>query len=315
LLISVFQTKLKLKFEHWRNLHDVLGPALLGLAFVHSWSVGDDLENVPMRILWVCLLGTAVGVFAFHRLIRPHQLARKPYEVEEIFREAEKVWTVKLSPPKVKGVFAYAPGQFQFIKFLRGRGLPEEEHHWTISSSSGQREYMSSTIKELGDFTATIGETKPGDRAVVHGPFGRFSYLFYPGEKDFVFIAGGIGITPLMSMIRYMRDKEETLPVALLYGNPDRESIVFYQELRQIELGGHPALKVVHVLEHPGEDWTGERGFIDREKIEKYCKDSLSEKSFYIVGPPVMTKKTLRNLKALGVRDSRIHTEIFSFLD
>lgn len=315
LLASVFQTRLKLKFERWRNLHDVIGPTLLGLAFVHSWFVGDDLESVPMRVLWVGLLGTAVAVFAFHRFIRPRRLARKPYEVKEVFREAEKVWTVRLSPPKDEGVFGYAPGQFQFIKFLRGRGLPEEEHHWTISSSPSQRESLSSTIKELGDFTATIGETRPGDKAVVHGPFGRFSYLFYPEEKDFVFIAGGIGMTPLMSMIRDMRDKGETLPVTLLYGNRDRESIVFYKELREIERGGHPALKVVHVLEHPGKDWTGERGFIDREKIEKYCRDGLSGRSFYIVGPPVLTKKIIRDLRALGVRDSRIHTEIFSFLD
>jgi len=312
---SVYQTRMNLKFERWRFFHDVLSPALLVLAFIHSWYAGTDLRALPLRILWVLLLGAAGAVFVYHRFIRPRLLARSPYKVTEVQQEAGKVWTVKLEPPGEKNVFDYVPGQFQFIKFLRDRGLPEEEHHWTISSSPSQKQYVSSTIKELGDFTATIGDTRPGDKAVVHAPFGRFSYLFYPEEKDLVFIAGGIGITPLMSMLRYMRDNKSALPVTLLYGNPDRDSIVFHEELREIEQGEFPSLGVVHVLQEPGEEWQGESGFIDKEKIQKYCGDNISRKGFYVVGPPVLIEKTVRNLRGLGVRDSRIHMEIFSFLD
>lgn len=314
-LTSVYQTRMKLKFERWRVFHDIMSPALLVLAFVHSWYVGLDLQIISLRVVWILLLGTAAAVFVYHRFIRPQRLARHPYEVTEVKREAGRVWTVKLSPPQGRKIYDYIPGQFQFIKFLRGRGLPEEEHHWTISSSPSQKEFVSSTIKDLGDFTSTMGETRPGDKAVVHAPFGRFSYLFYPEEKELVFIAGGIGITPLMSMLRYMRDRKETLPVTLLYGNPDRESVVFFEELRDMEQGEHPPLKVVHVLQHPEEDWTGEKGYIDREKIEKYAGDDLSRKGFYVVGPPVLIEKSVQNLHALGVEDSRIHMEIFSFLD
>lgn len=314
-LLSVYQNRLKLKFERWRNLHDILGPSLLVLAFVHSWYVGDDLQIVPLRILWVILLGTAIIVFVYHRFFRPWLLSRNPYTVTEIDQEANKVWTIKLTPPEGKHIFDYLPGQFQFIKFLRGRGLPEEEHHWTISSSPSQKKYLSSTIKELGDFTATIGKTEPGDKAVVHAPFGRFSYLFHPEEKDLVFIAGGIGITPVMSMLRFMRDNNEKIPVTLLYGNPDEDSIVFKEELRSIEEGEHPSLKLVHVLQDPADDWTGERGFVDREKIKKYCGENLSDKGFYIVGPAALIEKSIQNLHSLGVKDSKIHLEIFSFLD
>jgi len=314
-LTSVYQTRIKLKFERWRLLHDVISPTLILLPFLHSWNVGMDLQSFPMQLLWIVLLGTAEVVFVYHRFIRPHRLARTPYEVTKVKQEAGKVWTVELTPPEGKAIFDYVPGQFQFIKFLRGRGLPEEEHHWTISSSPSQKNYLSSTIKELGDFTSTIGETRPDDKAVVHAPFGRFSYRFHPEEEELVFIAGGIGITPLMSMLRYMRDKKESIPVTLLYGNPDRESVVFYDELGEMEKGEHPSLKVVHVLQEPGEDWTGEKGFIDRETIEKYCGNNLSGKGFYVVGPPVLIEKSTRNLKELGVKDKRIHMEIFSFLD
>lgn len=312
---SVYQNRLKLKFELWRNIHDILGPALLVLAFVHSWYVGGHLQIAALRILWILLLGTTLSVFLYHRFIRPWLLSRNPYKVTEVNQEADTVWTITLSPPEGKNIFDYVPGQFQFIKFLRGRGLPEEEHHWTISSSPSQKRYLSATIKELGDFTATIGKTEPGDRAVVHAPFGRFSHVFHPEERELVFIAGGIGITPIMSMLRFMRDNKENTPVTLLYGNPKEDSIVFKEELQSIEQGGHPSLKSIHVIQEPEENWTGERGFIDREKIQKYCGDNLSEKGFYIVGPGPLIEKSIENLKSLGVRDSRIHLELFSFLD
>jgi predicted ferric reductase len=314
-LISVYQNKINLKFERWRVSHDVLSSLLIVLTFSHSWYVGTDLRLVPLRILWILLFSAAVWAFIYHRFIRPWILARNPYEVTEVKEEATKVWTVKLSPPKGKNIFDYTPGQFQFIKFLRGRGLPEEEHHWTISSSPSQKKYLSSTIKALGDFTSTMGETQPGDKAVVHAPFGRFSYLFHPEEKDLVFIAGGIGITPLMSMLRYMRDQKEKRPVTLLYGNPNQDSIVFREELGEIEKGENPSLKVVHVLSNPEEDWTGEKGYIDPEKIKKYCGDNLSQKGFYVVGPPMLIEKSIQNLRDMGVKDKQIHMEIFSFLD
>lgn len=314
-ITSVFQTRLKLKFERWRFFHDIISPALLVLAFIHSWKVGSDLYAFPLRLLWVVLFGAAVLIFAYHRFIRPWLLARHPFEVSEVKQEAGKVWTVLLSPPPGGKIFDYVPGQFQFIKFLRNRGLPEEEHHWTISSSPSQKSHVSSTIKELGDFTSTIGETKPGDKAVVHAPFGRFSCLFHPEEKELVFIAGGIGITPVMSMLRYMRDTQSSVPVTLLYGNPDRKSVVFYEEIEEIEQGGSPSLKVVHVLQNPEEGWTGETGFIDLEKIREHCGENIFEKGFYVVGPPVLIEKSIQNLHELGVDDKRIHMEIFSFLD
>jgi len=314
-LISVYQNRINLKFEKWRISHDVLSPLLLVLAFIHSWKVGTDLRFTPLRVLWVLLFSAAVLAFVYHRFLRPWMLARNPYEVTEVKEEAQKVWTIKLTPPKGKNIFDYTPGQFQFIKFLRNRGLPEEEHHWTISSSPSQKEYLSSTIKALGDFTSTMGETRPGDKAVVHAPFGRFSYLFHTEEKEVVFIAGGIGITPLMSMLRYMRDKREALQVTLLYGNPNQESIVFREELEEIQNKEYPSLKVVHVLSNPIKEWGGEKGYIDRDTIEKYCGSDLSNKGFYVVGPPMLIKNSIQNLQDMGVKDKQIHMEIFSFLD
>lgn len=219
--------------------------------------------------------------------------------------------TVKLAPPQGGPVYDYLPGQFQFITFFRDRGLPVEEHHWTISSSPTQKGYVTSTIKSLGDFTATIKDTRPGDTAAVHAPFGRFSYALHPEEKDLVFTAGGIGITPLMSMLRHMRDTRDTRSVLLLYGNPDADRIVFRDELEHIGAGEHPRLRVVHVLSDPGENWTDERGAIDGEKIEKYCGRDLSGKVFYVCGPPPLIEGVVSALQERGVSHRRIRVEFF----
>jgi len=312
--LSLFSLPRGMKFEKWRVYHDFLGPLLLVLIFFHSLLKGEDLELSALQYFWLGTLLMAVTVFLYHRIIRPQSMKKHPYRVIDVKQEADDVWTVKLAPPEGHDVYQYKPGQFQFITFYRGDNLPVEEHHWTISSSPAQRDYVSSTIKNLGDFTSTMGETKKGDTAVVHAPFGRFSYVFYPDEKDLVFITGGIGITPVMSMLRHMRDTQTNISVLLLYANANERSIIFRDELSDMKEKGSPSLKVVHVLEEPGEGWNGEKGRIDRERIDRHCGDILAEKSFYLCGPPGMIKATLRILKERGVKDKRIHLEVFSFL-
>ncbi|MFO7964052.1 MAG: ferredoxin reductase family protein [Desulfobacterales bacterium] len=313
--VSWYQRKLKMKFEKWRMTHDVLGPAIIIFIFIHSYVVGTDLQSVSIQTLWIIMVILAVAVFVGHRLIRPYLLKRRPWRVVDLREEMEGVHTVELAPPENGRVYDYLPGQFQFITFYRNRNLPVEEHHWTISSSPTQQGHVTSTIKALGDFTATIKDTRPGDTAAVHAPFGRFSYMLHPKEKDLVFTAGGIGITPLMSMLRHMRDTGDTRSVLLLYGNPDVDRIVFRGELENIEAGKNPNLKVVHVLSDPGDDWKGERGFIDKDKIERYCGEDLSSKTFYVCGPPPLIKGVIAALQQLNVSHRQIRVEIFSFLD
>ena len=314
ILLSLYSQRIRLKFEHWRLLHDVLAPAILILGFLHSRRIGDDLTIPALRWYWSAMFTLSLAVFVYHRWVRPWRFRRHRWAVTGVKKEVDRVWTVTLEPPEGHRVFDYLPGQFQFITFHRGRGLPVEEHHWTISSSPAQGAEVASTIKELGDFTATIGQTRPGDTATVHGPFGRFSYLSRPQEKDLVFVAGGIGITPLMSMLRHMRDTAADHTVLLIYANRSEGEIVFRQEIDRIAAGEHPRLSVVHLLGKPGEGWSGETGRLDREKLERYCQGRVQDRTFYLCGPPPMIAAAIGMLKDLGVPDERIETEVFSFL-
>lgn len=315
LFFSLYLLPKGMKFERWRLLHDSIGPAIILLVFFHSFFQGEDLKkSVVLQGLWLGMFVISGMAFAYHRFIRPRLLSRYPYRVTEVKQETDDVWTIKLTPPEGHSLYSYRPGQFHFLTFSRSDDLPVEEHHWTISSSPSEEGFVTSTIKELGDFTSTIGKTKPGDKALVHGPFGRFSYEFYPEEKDLVFIAGGIGITPLRSMLKYLQDKASTRKVLLLYANSRRDDIVYYDELREIEKGRYPRLKVVHVLQNPPEDWPGETGRIDDDMLRKYLHKVSSETGYYLCGPPGLISTSQKILKSLGVKDSRIHMEIFSFL-
>jgi predicted ferric reductase len=310
--VSVCRRRLGVTFEKWRSCHDFLGPAVLALAFIHSWNASIDLTIPVMRGLWVAFLAGALVLFVYHRCYTPRQLRRAPYTVQEVDWEADNVLTVTLAPPAGRPRFDFVPGQFQFVTFLASQGVPVEEHHFTISTSPTQTGSHASTIKASGDFTSLMGQVKPGDPVAVQAPFGRFSYLYHPEARDLVFIAGGIGITPLMSNLRHMRDTGADRRVLLLYANKTEADIVFEGELDRMAGQDKPRVEVVHILTRPGSDWRGETGRLDREKLKRFCGNRLEKSTFFLCCPPPMIKSLVGILTGLGVPLPRISYEYFS---
>jgi len=298
----------RLRYETWRHIHNVGAFLLLGLAFVHSLILGDDFENKAARVIWAALLVVAWSAWFYGRLARPWLLARNPYRVVSIASEAPRIWTLTLEPPLHRPLH-YAPGQFQFLR-LHGSSVSAEEHPFSIASSPSPDGLIRLTIKEIGDFTSTVGRIKPGDLAAVHGPFGRFSHVFHSNDDDLVFVAAGIGITPLMSMLRYMRDRRDSRRVLLVYANRGAGEIAFRSELELIEFGGFPALKTIHILSRPPDDWVGPMGRLDTECLRSSC-GGFSGKAFFICCPPIMASGLIRGLRNAGVGPGRIHADYF----
>jgi predicted ferric reductase len=310
IFISVFRKLINLEYERWRAWHNVLVVGVLVLGFVHGVSMGD-LRTAPMRLVWGGLFGTAMMAYGYHRFFSPYRGRRHPFEVVEVRRETHDVWTLELRPTEPRRSNGHRPGQFHFMTAYRD-SLPIEEHPFTISSAPAADGSLASTIKESGDFTRTIRKTAVGDRVAVRGPFGRFSHLLHPDEADLVFIAAGVGITPFLSMLRFMRDSGDWKEVLLIYGNRTDDDISFRQELQDMADGPRSTLKVVHVLSQPRGAWQGERGHIDRAVILRHAGERLDAKAFYICGPPAMTSPVIASLTELGVPRRRIHTERFS---
>ncbi len=311
-LLGVFRFVIRLNYETWRFVHNVFAAPLAGLAFFHSWKAGGDLALAPMKALWVILFVAAAVAYLWHRVVRTWVLRRHPWQVSAVRREGDDVWTIELTPPPGRARFDYLPGQFHFLTLQRAPHLSVEEHPWTISSSPTAPGVLTSTIKESGDFTASIDKTRVGDTALVDGPFGRFSYVLHPQERDLLFIAGGIGITPLMSMLRHLRDTGAERNVTLLHACTAETDLVFRDELAAMARETAPKLTLVQVLNKPSETWTGERGVLDEEKIKRLAGSEIATRGCYVCAPPTLIHKTIRTLRALGVPAARIHFERFN---
>jgi predicted ferric reductase len=202
----------------------------------------------------------------------------------------------------------YQAGQLLTVQLIR-EGKVSEPHPFTISSSpTGDR--LSITVKSVGDFTPIIGHTKTSDRAYIDAPYAAFSFLHHE-VRNLVFIAGGIGITPFLSMLRYMYDKKLEKNAVLLWGNKSERDIARRGELEEMA-AKMPSLNIVHVMSNQP-DWLGEKGYIDAEMLKKYVGD-FGNFQFFICGPPVMMVKVEETLRGLGVPRRRIHYERFALV-
>ena len=308
-LSALLYRELRLTYESWRRLHNLLFMAVLITLFLQVWQIAYEKGSPVTAAVVSAHFIVASALYAYHKFIGPSQRGKTLYRVVSVNRETKNVWTLTFAPPQGTPHLSYLPGQFQFITFAQGRG---EEHPFTIPSSPAAAGQHTATIKESGDFTRSIGRIQAGDKVAVQAPFGRFSYLLHPEERDLVFIAGGIGITPFMSMLRHMRDTKADKNVLLLYANNTEDDIVFRGELDAMAGKTAPQLRVVHVLGRAEREWSGEQGFIDRAKIEKHVIGDIKNKTFYLCGPPPMMTALIAVLIELGVPSKRIRSERFA---
>ncbi len=286
-----------LAYETWRNIHlfnYLLFPLVLIHVFYHT------VDGSALYYLWVVLALAYVGIVAY-RLYRIVMIRINPFEVVEVRQEAKDIWTLEFSGKKID----FLPGQFMFVQLLR-KGKLSSAHPFTISNSP-TREQLSITPKKLGDFTLSIKDTRVGDKAFIDAPYGVFSYLNYRHE-ELVFIAGGIGITPFISMLRYISDKMPEQKVILFWANRNENMLCFREELKQMEDELASFRAILIMTDQP--DWEGEKGHLNGAMIQGYL-ESLDNKDFFVCGPPDMTADIIFELKELQVPPARIHSELF----
>ncbi len=294
----------RIDFNLRKRIHGLIAILVLVLGLIHARFVG---HFDSMLEAWWWTLAAVTAATLFFRFVYQPVVRRQEYRVVDVKQETKDVWTIHFAAASKSGGMHFMPGQFAFIGFKRP-DRPSEEHPFTLSSSPvDDGRSFTISVKKSGNFTNTIDQTQVGDAASVDGSFGRFSYeLREPGK--ILFIIGGVGITPAMSMLRTLREKADTRPVRLLYGNVDEESILFRDELENMP----DNVRVMHVLSDPADDWSGARGLIDRDRIESFAGDFLGDANIYFCGPPPMMDIVEDGLHELEVDESRIHSERFS---
>ncbi len=197
--------------------------------------------------------------------------------------------------------FNFTAGQFMIVDL--GDGL---SHPLSLSCSPEENRFIEFTKRMSdSDFSKYLQALKKGDTITVNGPMGKF--CFTDSSDTTVMIAGGIGITPMISMLASLAKKKHQGKVILLYGNLNSEDIAFRQELENL---GLTDFRTIHVMEDTEGIDDAYQGFITADIISREVKD-LSNSTYMVSGPPAMVEAIKKALSSLDVAGDRIRFDVF----
>lgn len=188
---------------------------------------------------------------------------------------------------ETQGDFEYTAGQYAFFDFEYNS--TKFSKHFSISNSPTRPHIEFTTIIRNSDYKKALDSLPAGHEIIVRGPYGKYTFKSKKDSK-LCFLIGGIGITPVKSMLEFAVDTNLHLDATLFYSNRDSERIVFKNELeffsRQM-----PTFNTIHTLTDisENENWKGLTGYINSDMIRQYRPD-YKECTFYISGPPAFNK-------------------------
>ena len=221
--------------------------------------------------------------------------------VTDIRKDTPDVKTFRILTPEGKKPFDHMPGQCAMIS-MPGVG----EALFSITSSPTNTEFMEFSIKKCGCVTDWLHAIEPGQQVTVRGPYGNgFPVETELKGKDMLFIAGGIGLAPLRSVINYCRHYRENYgTIDIVYGSRSKDDLVDYQEITD-EWCREDGINVYLTIDREQEGWDGHVGF-----VPNYVKELNPDvsKTVLMCGPPIMIKFTLAGLKELGFSDTQVYT-------
>ena len=226
-----------------------------------------------------------------------------PYlgEVTDIRIDTPDVKTFRVLTPDGVKPFEHMPGQCAMLS-IPGVG----EAMFSITSSPTNRDYMEFSIKKCGCLTEWLHAMDIGQQITIRGPYGKpFPVETELKGKDLLFIAGGIGLAPLRSVINYVRDNRENYgSVQIVYGARSKDDLVDYNEIIS-EWMADDGVEVNLTIDREQEGWDGHVGFIPN--FVKELNPDL-KKTVLMCGPPVMIKFTLQGLMELGFEKTQVYT-------
>lgn len=305
---SIWRKKLKLAYGWWMLIHYLLALAIGAAGLAHILAVkGYTAHPVVHGLMIGYFVGFLIPMIRY-RFWEYFRMTGRPWKVVDNRDEGAGVRTLVLEPVGHPG-FDFQPGQFAWLS--TGHPVKTEHHPISIASSAelGPERRVEFSIRNLGDWSGTrVPQVAPGSTMYLNGPFGGFSLDREPGQ-GFVLVGGGIGITPLRSMILTMRDRGDVRPVILFYGARDWNAIVYREELQALERQLN--LKIVWVFEKPDPGWIGEKGYITPELLKRHLPAQFQRYQYFMCGPTPMMNAVEEHLATVGVPRTRIHSERF----
>ncbi len=223
--------------------------------------------------------------------------------ITDIRQETPDVKTFRVNAPEGGKLFEHMPGQCAML-YAPGVG----EAMFSITSSPTNKEYQEFSIKKCGVLTDYLHELQVGDEITVRGPYGNA----FPVEtelkgKDLLFVAGGIGLAPLRSVINYVLDNRENYgKVDILYGSRSADDLVQLKEIKEVWMKAKD-VNVYLTIDRPQDGWDGHVGFVPSylKELELSC-----DKTVLVCGPPIMIKFVLAALTDMGFSKEQAYTTL-----
>lgn len=306
-IFTKIKNKIKKIFNYDINLifHNLSILAVI-LMFLHVQNSANAKKSVLVQGVYTAYFIMGITLYLYHKFIKVYILSKKAFIVKEIIKENDSIRTIVLKAKNDK-IFSYKPGQFAFIRFIGYK--TKEQHPFTISSSPINGEDIRFTVKNLGDFSKDLDKVKLNSIALIDAPYGIFSYKNNI-EDNLVFIAGGIGITPFMSMLKTLSIEKSKRNVTIFWGVNSKQDIIFENEFKNIKKN-LDNLKFVPIISNSDDYIEAEKGYFTDEIFKKYV-NNIDNKGFYICGPEILLNKSIKILKDNNVKNQNIYYEKFS---
>jgi predicted ferric reductase len=310
--LSLWRRALHLSYEWWQATHGLLAVIVVLCALLHASLVGYYVTGPLRHVVYDAYIGGLILLLVWIRFVSPLLRLRRPWRVVRVDAAGSDTSTLVIEPVGHEG-FGFDPGQFGWIAVGRSP-FSIMQHPFSFSSAADTPPGgpVTMTIKAVGDFTRTVHDLMPGTRVYLDGPHGVFS-MDRRQAPGYVFIAGGVGVTPLYSMVLTMREREDVRPVTFFYASANWDDAVFREELTELS-DTMPSLRLVYVLERPPEGWTGESGRITSDILRRHLPTQYRRYEYLICGSSAMMDAMEKALIDLGVPFRQVSTERFDMV-
>jgi predicted ferric reductase len=293
LILTLF---VNLPYHIWKFTHQFLGVSF-AFASLHMFLIVSDVSyNYPLRLFMFGIIFLGLYAYLYRMFLHKFLLPKYLFTVSSVKNLNGEINEIILVPEQKN--IDFNPGQFVFARF-KNKHTGNEQHPFSITSRRGSKT-LELAIESLGDFTSKLKFLNKGDRVVVEGPYGKFASD--ATSRPSIWIAGGIGITPFVSLARSFSNQN---PTYLFYSAKEDSDFIYKNEFQKIAKE-NDKLKLIF--------WnSGERGHLTAEQIKNKVGE-ITKYSFYLCGPWKMMMSIKKSLKEMHVKDHDIHYEEFELV-
>ena len=296
-------------YEVWRGSHVVLALIVVGAGLHHAVTVGRFSALGPVHWTWWATGLAVTAVIAILYGWRWLKLHWWPWRLQSVTKLADRMWELDIQPAESTPALPYRAGQFVWMT-VGNRRFPLFDHPFSIADSP-RRPGLSLIVKEAGDFTRQIGTLAPGTAVGIDGPYGEF-VLESREASGILLLAGGVGIAPIIGILRDLAARGDARPVRLAYaaGRPEN-----FACLPEIEAAPQTLdVQVLLLSEEHAEGWQGQVGRLNHERLRDLMRGLAPERTVALLcGPGPMVTAVSDMLLDLGLPMQNVVYERFDY--